>query len=126
MATLGYFKPGVPAQTAAAVKSPAPVVAVGPAVTPSIAFLADARPNPSRTGTAIRFEIGRQQHVSLGIYDSQGRLVKNLVDRTESVGAHEVTWDGRDEDGVRVAPGVYYYRIDAGGFRTGKSLVIVE
>ena len=83
--------------------------------------------NPLRAGAAsISYELTAQSDVTLAIYDAQGRLVRTLVDGAKSVGRHDVTWDGRDGDGAKVAAGVYYYRMEAGSYRTGKSLVIVD
>ena len=41
-------------------------------------------------------------------------------------GRHEVVWDGDDNNGSRVATGVYYYRIAAGSFTATKSMVLVK
>jgi len=125
-ATIGYWKPGTPTEVTTSVRAPFATVAVGASATVPVAQLANARPNPFRAGTTIQYVLGSRAHVDLSIYDAQGRLVRNLVDRTESVGVHEVTWDGRDAQGVRVAPGAYFQRIDAGGFETSKSLVVVD
>ncbi|KPL06380.1 hypothetical protein AMJ71_09855 [candidate division TA06 bacterium SM1_40] len=45
--------------------------------------------------------------VRLRLFDVQGRLVRTLVDRTGLPGFHAVRWDGRDDRGNRVGPGVY-------------------
>ena len=51
----------------------------------------------------------------LEFYDAQGRLVRTLVDRTQDgPRQHSVVWDGRDDHGLRVASGVYHYRLSVG------------
>ena len=42
-----------------------------------------------------------------------------------AAGEHRATWDGRDDAGRRVAPGVYLYRIHAGAFRSSRKLSIL-
>jgi hypothetical protein len=41
--------------------------------------------------------------------------VKRLLDGRLPAGRHEARWDGRDARNQRVASGVYYLRIEAGG-----------
>jgi hypothetical protein len=75
----------------------------------------DVNPNPFRSITKIRYSIldsgYLMQNTALRIYDAAGRLVKSLdpgssipVQNLES----EVSWDGRDDCGRTVAPGVYF------------------
>jgi flagellar hook assembly protein FlgD len=41
--------------------------------------------------------------------------VRTIDAGVRPAGAHELTWDGRDDAGVPVAPGVYLARLAAGG-----------
>lgn len=127
-AQLGLFKPGVGDLITADVMAPGAAVAVhDPNVGIQVARLGAARPNPARAGaTTITFELQAQEQVDLAIYDAQGRMVRSLVAGTRSTGAHSVEWDGRDASGQKVASGVYYYRIQVGSFRTGKSIVVLD
>ena len=50
--------------------------------------------------------------VEVLIHDLRGRLVRRLVEqRGLSTGAYGMAWDGRDDDGVTVPPGVYVARL---------------
>ena len=49
--------------------------------------------------------------MTLGLYDVTGRLVRLLSEGSVREGHHSLTWYGLDEDGRRVAPGVYYLTI---------------
>lgn len=80
-------------------------------------------PNPFGTFSAIQFTLGRDARVELGIYDAGGRLVRSLIDGTRSAGVHRATWDGRDGNGERVAPGLYFYVLDAEGTRVSRRTV---
>ena len=54
--------------------------------------------------------------------DLTGRAVRTLLDRVTLpgvLGSTPFTWDGRDDDGSSVAPGVYLALLEAGGQRTG-------
>src|SRR5678815_5384224 len=69
-------------------------------------------PNPFAAGgtTALRFSLRDPADVRLEVFDAGGRRVKVLVDKRLEPGPSVVTWDGADERGRQVAPGVYFYR----------------
>lgn len=70
-------------------------------------------PNPFNPTTEIQFGIPRDSKVQIIIYDILGRKVKTLVDNQIAPGTYRATWDGRDDNGLGVASGVYLYRIVA-------------
>jgi NAD-dependent SIR2 family protein deacetylase len=39
---------------------------------------------------------------------------------------HTVVWDGRDDAGVSVSSGVYFYRLEAGSFSTTRKMVVMK
>ncbi len=84
-------------------------------------WLGPAVPNPAHGETRIPFAIPRAGRVSLGIYDQQGRRVRELVEGSLLAGKHEARWDGRDVAGRRVSSALYYYRLEVEGRKlTGK------
>ncbi len=59
------------------------------------------------------------------LYDVRGRAVRTLVNEQVPPGRYQATWDGKDQNGTRVTPGVYFYELIAGADRlTKKALVI--
>ena len=50
--------------------------------------------------------------VRVKVYDLAGRLVRDVYQGTETDGMHAHRWDGRDEEGQAVSPGVYVYRVE--------------
>ncbi len=67
--------------------------------------------------------------VELLIHDVQGRRVRRLVEqRPTSTGVYGMEWDGRDEQGVVVPPGVYLARVrvdtDTEGARIGRAEIL--
>ncbi|MGH7450610.1 MAG: pre-peptidase C-terminal domain-containing protein, partial [bacterium] len=68
-------------------------------------------PNPFNPNTKIRFALPVSGKVKLEIYDLLGNMVRTLVSREMSAGRHEILWDGRNQDGLTVAVGIYLYRI---------------
>lgn len=68
-------------------------------------------PNPFNPGTTIRYAVPGASRVRITVYDARGRAVRALVDRIDAGGAHSARWDGRDDEGVSMPSGVYYYRM---------------
>ena len=75
-------------------------------------------PNPFNGKTVIEYRIrsnsGAMHTVSLDVYDVMGRHVRSLVQVKQNAGDHDVSWDGCDEAGNKLASGVYVYRLIAG------------
>jgi hypothetical protein len=84
-------------------------------------------PNPFRRTTEIAYTVpvpGSQ--VRLTMYDLTGRRVRTLIDGRASPGRHAIVWDGTDEDGVRVASGTYFCRMEAPGFLERRKIVLIK
>jgi len=73
----------------------------------------------------LRLELPSRMPVRLAVYDIAGRRRSTLIDGELPGGATEVTWDGRDERGVRVASGMYFARLTyAKGARVSKIVML--
>ena len=81
-------------------------------------------PNPLASGATIRYALPRSAHVDLRIYDVAGTLVRRLVGEAQAAGYRSTYWNGSDDRGRRVAPGVYYCLFKAGGFLATQKLVV--
>ena len=101
------------------------------------ASLGDARDGGRKGGVALRmsganpaptskleFRVDAASRVRLQIFDVHGRLVRTLVDQDAAAGTFAATWDGRAEDGVRAARGVYYARLSAGAQSAERRIVL--
>ena len=69
-------------------------------------------PNPMQTKTFFTYNLAQvPDKVTIKIYTVSGRLVRTLPDASDKRNYNETYWDGRDENGVRLANGAYFYRI---------------
>ena len=68
-------------------------------------------PNPFNPSTTIEFALGKSGPAKLGIYNLDGKLVRELVSANLEVGSHQYVWNGNDSNGGPVASGVYLYRL---------------
>jgi len=82
-------------------------------------------PNPATSSTTIRLELSAKSitRAELVIYDLSGRRVRTF-DVPVRDGLAEVAWDLTTSAGARVAPGVYIYRVSAGGLAAAKKCVV--
>ncbi|MBD3335238.1 MAG: S8 family serine peptidase [Candidatus Eisenbacteria bacterium] len=91
--------------------------------------LLPSAPNPVafQQPVVIRYELPRRAAVELAVYDLAGRRIRHLL-RGENVdaGRHPVLWDGCDESGRRVAPGVYLCRLKAGSYSASRRVMLLD
>lgn len=93
---------------------------------PVVLFLAQNDPNPFHAGTEIRYGLPAESSVNLTVYNLAGQKVRTLVDAPQTAGVNVVYWDGRNEGGARVAPGLYFYRLRAGDEAVIKKMVLLR
>ena len=86
--------------------------------------LYQSRPNPLARGTSIQYALPRPAPVEVRIYNVAGTLVRRLVDGGQAAGYRHAYWNGCDDRGRSVAPGVYYCRFRAGEFLAAQKLVV--
>ncbi len=60
------------------------------------------------------------------IYDVLGREVKTLVSENQAPGFHSVTWNGRNDFGIKVNSGVYLYTLKAGQLLESKKMILMK
>lgn len=103
-----------------AVFAPQAFVGVGPpARVPATVALSTPWPNPTREHAVLRFALPQSSAVHLSIVDVSGRVVRSLADGPYEAGEHALAWDGRDADGHRSPPGLYFVRLETNmGHRT--------
>jgi len=86
------------------------------AVVPTGFRLGASFPNPFNPQVRIPLEVPEGAGpVELRVYDILGQSVRRLVEGRLQAGSHLVPWDGRDESGATVAPGVYLLRLEVEG-----------
>jgi len=88
--------------------------------------LAQNYPNPFNPTTTLAFSLAKGTDVDLRIFDVRGALVKTLVQEHRAAGNHRVPWDGVNQQGNRVASGVYFYKLVAGSFVDTKKMVMLK
>jgi predicted lipoprotein with Yx(FWY)xxD motif len=83
-------------------------------------------PNPSRREARLEFTLPEEREVEVEVFDVAGRSVKHVFHGTLVAGVHDLTWDGNDDAGRRVASGAYLVRFTAGSTRKTAALRMVR
>ncbi|PIP13371.1 MAG: hypothetical protein COX49_02280, partial [bacterium (Candidatus Stahlbacteria) CG23_combo_of_CG06-09_8_20_14_all_40_9] len=83
-------------------------------------------PNPFVHETNISYQLPRDTHANLTIYDILGRKVATLLSGQQQAGYYSIRWDGRAENGERVANGIYFYRLTTDDFQNTQKMLILR
>lgn len=94
--------------------------------TPDVFELSQNYPNPFNPETEISYILPNACQVDLSVYNLLGQKVRTLVHEFQSAGLKNVKWDGKDENGLNVASGVYFYKIKAGEFTESKKMMMLR
>ena len=94
--------------------------------TPTEFALIQNYPNPFNPETTIKYNLAEGAEVQLRIYNIVGQLVRTLVAEQQPAGRYQVRWAGRDDRGMVVSSGIYFYQIAAGKFSDVKRLMLLK
>ncbi len=83
-------------------------------------------PNPFNTVTGIEYFLTKGSHVNLAIYNMLGEKLIVPVDEHQTAGSKRVWWDGRDSKGMKVANGIYFYKLQAGEDSRTKMMIVLK
>ena len=78
-------------------------------------------PNPFNPSTTFKYEIPKESYITLKVYDILGREVATLVNGQQKAGYYEIDWNASNN-----SSGVYFYKIQAGGFVDTKKMIWVK
>jgi flagellar hook assembly protein FlgD len=93
---------------------------------PEAYTLSQNYPNPFNPTTNIHFSIAKPTDVRIDIYDMIGQHVSTLINTPMSAGKYNISWNGQDKNGSRVASGMYLYRMVAGNFAMTKKMLMIK
>lgn len=85
-----------------------------------------AEPNPFAGAGCITYVLPVTGPARLRVFDVNGRLVRTLEQGVLQAGRHEARWDGRDDAGVHLAPGLYLARLEAGGRALTRRITLLD
>jgi hypothetical protein len=98
-----------------------PTTVLEPGTLPGEFSLHQNYPNPFNPSTTIRYALPDASVVRLVVYDLLGRAVAVLAEGMKEAGLHETLFDA-----AGLPSGVYFYRLQAGGFAATKKLALTK
>jgi hypothetical protein len=87
-------------------------------------------PNPFNPSTTIEYSLRGTEGVAVDasfvIYNARGQKVRTLFSGKAMPGDHSVTWNGTDDNGHKVASGVYFLRLNAENYTSMKKAMLLK
>lgn len=78
-------------------------------------------PNPFNPATQIIYSLPKNARVELSVYNIRGEKVATLVNQDQDAGSHTIVWNA-----AQVGSGIYFIKLEAGGFRMMKKCLLVK
>ena len=79
-------------------------------------------PNPFNPATIIKFDLPENTMVTIKVFDVLGRVIDILAkDELKKAGSHNVIWDASN-----YPSGVYFCRLESGGFVSSKKMILIK
>jgi 3',5'-cyclic AMP phosphodiesterase CpdA len=75
-------------------------------------------PNPFNAETIIEYSLPEPCHVTVKVFDLQGKILRILDDGQKDTGFYKTIWDGKNERGNIAASGLYFYKIETSSGQT--------
>ncbi|MFQ5753344.1 MAG: T9SS type A sorting domain-containing protein, partial [bacterium] len=82
-------------------------------------FLEQNYPNPFNSSTTIKYSLAKPNYMSIRIYNLIGQEMKTLIDGYQTAGIHEIKWTAEG-----FPSGIYFYKLQSGGFSETRKLII--
>ena len=71
-------------------------------------------PNPFNPSTTIEFYLPGDERIDISVHNISGQKIRTLLFQEMQAGAHTVVWNGKDDNGILVSSGVYFFRLESG------------
>ena len=78
-------------------------------------------PNPFNPSTTIKYDLPVDARVSLKVFNVIGQEIVTLVDEDQKAGYRSIQWKPSN-----LASGVYFYRLEAGGFVASRKVLLLK
>ncbi len=83
-------------------------------------------PNPFNPSTTIRYHVPVAGSLSLRIFDLLGREIQTLVEEFKTAGSYAVTWDGKNNAGLRMPSGIYFYTLKTESMAQTRKMILMQ
>lgn len=78
-------------------------------------------PNPFNPNTTIEFSIPQTTNVNLKIFNLLGQELITLLDEIREVGTYRINFDAKE-----LNSGMYFYTLEAGGYKETRKMILIK
>ncbi len=93
---------------------------------PVITTITNAFPNPFHPELYIGYAMKTDGFVDLSINNIKGQTIRNLVSVYKNAGSYKTVWDGKDNNGIECASGIYFIRMASDGRIISRKVVLTK
>jgi hypothetical protein len=91
-----------------------------------LVHLLPSSPNPFESVAALRFNMSVTGPLRVTVHDVAGRLIATLADGNHDAGRYVLRWDGTNERGKRLPPGLYFAIAKTAGYQASQKLILLK
>ena len=95
-------------------------------IVPIVTELKGNYPNPFNPQTTINFNLSKNEHVTIDVFNIRGQKIRTLVNDVLEAGQHKAVFDGTDDNGRSVSSGVYFYRLLTSDTESTRRMVLMK
>jgi len=89
-------------------------------------FTRNSYPNPFSSNITIEFTLDVSDNVIVGVYNSNGQLIKELENNLLKPGSYKYNWDATNTNGLKVNNGFYFCKISNGNQTVTEKLILLQ
>jgi len=93
---------------------------------PETFTLSQNYPNPFNPETSIDYELPLESEVKIAVFNLLGQQIRSLFNGKQNPGRYTISWDGKSDNGLSVATGVYLVRMQAGKFVSVRKVLLTK
>lgn len=82
-------------------------------------------PNPGSGSILVNYCLSAPAEIEIAVYDLQGRLVSTVYNGLGESGSHSVLWETIDDNGSRLATGVYFCHLRTDMYSESEKLLLI-
>jgi hypothetical protein len=83
-------------------------------------------PNPFNPSTTIEYTLPKTTSINIKVYSLLGTEIAVLKEGIESAGKYSLQWNGKTNDGMQAASGIYFIRMESGLFKMTRKIVLMK
>jgi hypothetical protein len=93
---------------------------------PNAFMLYQNYPNPFNPSTTINVRVPKGESYKLFIYDILGKQIRGLYSGKGNGDVQAILWDGKNDIGIRVSSGLYFYQIRGQSISMSKKMLLIQ